>query len=499
MTRGGGRKRGGGRNNGGAAGEHEEQNAGHGHGGGGRAPRDGGSDDANQERRQARRDKAAPYPQQQERPANRPLSGVAAGIIATAEAAAAAAAAAAAQAAPEADSIEEPELHNVPPTLRDYVRCACACTHCCAPLASCSSRLPRTAPAPDAAPVSRRHSLLGEGDSGCTYLEYYQNRADRPVAVKYQLRARFEPSDTALRNELRCLYALRGHANVVAFLGAHANDTHLAIVMEHCVWENGKPATLADWMSKEHPNGAPEQLVQQVFAQLLRGVAHAHAKSVVHRDINPNNVLLQRLPDGKHVLKLCDFGSGKEVQHSVPRTYRSTLPNFTAPEVLAGIVGSNKGAMDIWSCGVLALTLLLGEAPFGARDTPAAMLALASTLTQHAALVPHMHRTLASIPQGRISSGCREVLSAIFKDDSDARPTAPQLLQHPWLAAVEEEPLTGHMTDLLARYEQQTQAQFDAVVERVCNGAAAVPMDAVKPAPGFLMDEWGRVYAAPAV
>ncbi len=151
------------------------------------------------------------------------------------------------------------------------------------------------------------------------------------------------------------------------------------------------------------------------------------------------------------VLKLSDFSSSKECVHTMPRTNnRYTMPNFAAPELRTGKLGENWGAVDIWSCGVVALTLLLGDAP-----------------TRNAALMTHMHEKLASI-RGRISEGCYDCLFRIFKNNPADRPTVTWLLQEcPWVTAVEEEQLRGHMQDLLSMYRQQSQEEFDAVVQRV--------------------------------
>jgi serine/threonine protein kinase len=262
------------------------------------------------------------------------------------------------------------------------------------------------------------------------------------------------------------------------------------------------PKTLHAWLTSEHPSGVSEAEAQGIFAQLLSAVAHSHSNSILHRDINPNNVLLQLQGGTRPIVKLCDFGSSKECAHSMPRSFRSTAPNFVAPEVLRArhmaaksqsfIIG-NKGAIDVWALGVILLTLLQGSAPFSA-STKELALDMSDSLERHKTLVPVMHRVLASpAVAGKISDACRALLLRIFVDDPEARPSAAMLAADPWVVAAGYVPNSDYVDAIYSAYGAQPQNEFDAVLNGVCGGAAAVPMEAVRAGPGFVVDAWGRV------
>jgi serine/threonine protein kinase len=305
----------------------------------------------------------------------------------------------------------------------------------------------------------------------------------------------------ALRNELLSLRKLR-HPNIVAYLTAYACPTYLAIVTEHVLWMDWQPKTLHAWLTGEHPSGVSEGEAQGIFAQLLCAVVHAHSHSILHRDINPNNVLLQLQGGTRSVVKLCDFGSSKECVHTMPRTFRSTAPNFTAPEVLRArhmaaarqpFTITNKGAIDVWALGVILLTLLQGSAPFSA-STKELSLDMSDSLERHKTLVPVMHRVLASpAVAGKISDACRALLLRIFVDDPEARPSAAALANDPWVQAAGYVPNSDYVDAIYGAYGAQPQHEFDAVLSGVCGGAGPVPMETRAAPPGFVVDAWGRV------
>jgi serine/threonine protein kinase len=348
---------------------------------------------------------------------------------------------------------------------------------------------------------------LGEGDAGVAYLEQRSVGGTfgttLPVAVKYLRLARADT--TALGNELRNMRKL-AHPNVVAYLTSHACETHLAIVMEHCLWDGGVPLTLHAWLQAEHPDGLPEPVAQSVWAQLLAAVGFAHGCSVVHRDINPHNILLQALPGGRQLVKLADFGSSKDCQFTVPVTYRSTAAEYTAPErLLARLLSAarkpvppparERGAEDVWAVGVVLLAALHGCAPIGCFSR-AITEWLADSLAARRTLVPLMRTAMAELAP-RVTPACCDALLSIFTDDPDARPTADALAAHPWVAAAGYAPDGSHLEALLAQHGRQSDAAFEDVLRRATGGGAPEHMRDVAAAPGYAFDRWGSLVQLP--
>lgn len=108
----------------------------------------------------------------------------------------------------------------------------------------------------------------------------------------------------------------------------------------------------------------PEHTSKLFFMQMCYAVKYLHDKNITHRDLKPDNVLLETT-DEETLIKISDFGLSKFVQNeSVMRTLCGT-PLYVAPEVLiTGGRGSYTKKVDIWSLGVVLFVCLSGTIPF---------------------------------------------------------------------------------------------------------------------------------------
>lgn len=103
------------------------------------------------------------------------------------------------------------------------------------------------------------------------------------------------------------------------------------------------------------------------FLQVCRGIKYLHDSNVTHRDIKPDNILLDNnTPDA--LLKISDFGLSKLIsyQNSMKTVCGTQL--YVAPEVLMGGAYTNK--VDIWSLGCMLFAMLSGSVPFSDSYAP---------------------------------------------------------------------------------------------------------------------------------
>eukprot|EP00760_Papus_ankaliazontas_P032395 PhM_4_TR5789/c0_g1_i1/m.79697/K17533/MAP3K19, YSK4; mitogen-activated protein kinase kinase kinase 19 len=217
--------------------------------------------------------------------------------------------------------------------------------------------------------------------------------------------------------EVDVLVKLR-HDNIVSYLGTIVTSNFVVLVLEFV--SGGSLATVLSQFPK-----LPTTSIQRYLRETLQGLAYLHENDIVHRDIKPHNVLLMN--DGQ--CKLSDFGASaslgslQEGKKSVNGT-----PVYMAPEACRGTVDK---ASDIWSLGVMAAEMMMGEVPYtkGQLGQPFVAVNFLSALGQDETFFPTIPR-MDDFPCGRVA---HDFVMSCLKRDSASRPTAEHLLAHPFL------------------------------------------------------------------
>ncbi|MYW64738.1 protein kinase [Streptomyces sp. SID8379] len=204
------------------------------------------------------------------------------------------------------------------------------------------------------------HQILGRGSAGTVWLG---EGPDGPVAIKLlredlasdqELVGRFVQERTALLS--------LDHARVVGVHDLVVDGNDLALVMDLI-----RGTDLRTRLERER-RMAPEAAVA-IAADVADALSAAHAAGIVHRDVKPENILLDMQgplgPGGSHPALLTDFGIAKLID--TPRRTKATkiigTPDYLAPEIVEGL--PPRAAVDIYALATVLYELLAGFTPFG--------------------------------------------------------------------------------------------------------------------------------------
>ncbi|MGW0082484.1 serine/threonine-protein kinase [Streptomyces sp. NPDC003393] len=204
------------------------------------------------------------------------------------------------------------------------------------------------------------NQILGRGSAGTVWLG---EGPDGPVAIKL-LREDLASDQELVGRFVQERTALLGleHPNVVSVRDLVVDGNDLALVMDLV-----RGTDLRTRLERER-RLAPEAAAA-IVADVADGLAAAHRAGVVHRDVKPENVLLDMQgplgPGGSHPALLTDFGVAKLIDS--PKRTRATriigTPDYLAPEIVEGL--PPRAAVDIYALATVLYELLAGFTPFG--------------------------------------------------------------------------------------------------------------------------------------
>lgn len=207
---------------------------------------------------------------------------------------------------------------------------------------------------------------LGQGGMARVYRAHQEN-LDREVAVKVLPPWYATDRNFVERfNQEARLVARLSHANIVMVHDAGEQNGHIYIVMQ--LVDGG---TLKQRLDQIQAEGKTMDVVEanRIFKQLASALGFAHEQGIIHRDVKPVNVLMDR--SGRPILS--DFGIAKVLastreQLTRPGTGVGT-PEYMSPEQCRGEAVDARS--DIYSLGVMLFEALTGRTPFQADSYPA--------------------------------------------------------------------------------------------------------------------------------
>ena len=254
---------------------------------------------------------------------------------------------------------------------------------------------------------------IGRGGMGIVY-RARDRRLKRLVAIKLL------PPDLAYRPDIRSRFlreaetsAQLSHPSIVPIYTVEEADNLVFFIMGYV---NGD--TIAQRLRQRGPMGPDE--VRRILSEVGDALAYANARNVVHRDIKPDNILLDA-DTGRAMVT--DFGIARAVSEGNDTRLTTTglaigTPAYMSPEQCAGD-RSVDGRSDIYSLGIVGYQMLSGDLPFTASNTPGMFV---------------KHLTEQPRPIGERVQGLPEDLGLIImrclaKEPGDRFPTATALVE----------------------------------------------------------------------
>ena len=261
------------------------------------------------------------------------------------------------------------------------------------------------------APQYEVEKEIGRGGMGIVY-RGRDTRLKRPVAIKLL------PPELAFRSEIRTRFlreaemaAQLSHPHIVPIYSVDEKEGLVYFVMALVEGEN--LGTRIQRSGAMHPDEA-----RRILREVGDALAYAHSQNTVHRDIKPDNILID--PTGRTMVT--DFGIARALSEGAESKLTATgiaigTPAYMSPEQSAGDRDID-GRTDLYALGIVAYQMLCGDLPFNATSTPA-------LLVKHLSERPMPIEQRANVPPDL----ARAVMLCLEKNPEDRFPDARSFVQ----------------------------------------------------------------------
>ncbi|XP_077270260.1 serine/threonine-protein kinase zyg-8 isoform X2 [Temnothorax americanus] len=263
----------------------------------------------------------------------------------------------------------------------------------------------------------RLHYTVGHiiGDGNFAVVRHCTHKSSgAEYAIKIVDKYKCQGKETMLASEVAILRQVC-HPNIISLIAEQDTADQLFLIMELV-----KGGDLFDAIAVATKFSEAEASV--MISHLTSALAYLHSRHIVHRDVKPENLLVEM--DGSHVrcLKLGDFGLAQVVRE--PLYTVCGTPTYVAPEILAETGYGLK--IDVWAAGVILYILLCGFPPFVSLDNEQEELFERILSGQYEFTSPYWDT---------ISDSAKQLISNMLQALPELRFSAEDVLDHPWLAS----------------------------------------------------------------
>ncbi|XP_054797640.1 calcium-dependent protein kinase 2-like [Prosopis cineraria] len=252
---------------------------------------------------------------------------------------------------------------------------------------------------------------IGRGRTGPTYLCAHKVTGELfacKTIVKMKLRK--NDTDDVLRS-VQIMHHLAGQPNIVQLKGLYEDGDSVRVVKELCAGGEILDRIIAKGYHTE-------RAAASLLRNMIQAIHSCHTMGVMHRDIKLENFMFLN-NDENSPLKLVDFNLSSFHRQGEMFDLVTGSPSYVAPEVLKKKYGPE---IDIWSAGAALYTLLYGVPPFWPETERGKMKKMVEG-----------QYDLSSDPWPSISASAKGLVTKMLSFDPKQRPTAYQVLNHPWI------------------------------------------------------------------
>ncbi|NXL88781.1 SLK kinase, partial [Alectura lathami] len=297
---------------------------------------------------------------------------------------------------------------------------------------------------------------LGDGAFGKVFKA--QNKETKVLAAAKVIDTKSEEELEDYMVEIDIL-ASCDHPNIVKLLDAFYYENNLWILIEFCAGG----AVDAVMLELERPLTEPQ--IKVVCRQTLEALNYLHENKIIHRDLKAGNILFTL--DGD--IKLADFGvSAKNTRTIQRRDSFIGTPYWMAPEVVMCETSKDRPydyKADIWSLGITLIEMAQIEPPHHELNPMRVLLKIAKSDPP----------TLAQ--PSRWSSDFKDFLKKCLEKNVDARWSAAQLLQHPFVTVTSNKPIRELIAEAKAEVTEEVEDGKDEDEEEETENSLQLPAD----------------------